>query len=53
MISTNLPLTELTQRCHINERARAADQAADFSTRIRQGVPGIELVSSGNEGGSK
>jgi hypothetical protein len=40
-IATNLPLAELKQRCHINERARAADQAADFSQRIRQGVPGI------------
>jgi len=28
MIATNLPLAELKQRCHINERARAAGQAA-------------------------
>jgi len=41
-IATNLPLAELKQRCHINERARAADKAADFSQRIRQGVPGTE-----------
>jgi hypothetical protein len=42
-ITTNLPMAELKQRCHINERARAADQAADFSQQIRQGVPGTEL----------
>jgi hypothetical protein len=41
-IATNLPLAELKQRCHINERARAADRA-DFSRLIRQGVPGIDL----------
>ena len=41
-ITTNLPMAELKQRCHINERARAADKAADFSQRIRQGVPGTE-----------
>jgi hypothetical protein len=40
LINTNLPLPELTRRAHINERARAADQAADFSAQIRKGVPG-------------
>lgn len=39
-IPTNLPLAELKQRCHINALARAADNATDFSRRIRQGVPG-------------
>lgn len=39
-ITTNLPLAELKQRCHINDRARAADRAANFSRLIRQGVPG-------------
>jgi hypothetical protein len=42
-IATDLPIAELKRRCHINERARAADVATDFSQRIRQGVPGIEL----------
>lgn len=41
MVDTRLPLEELKQRCHLNARARAADQAADFSRRIRDGVPGI------------
>ena len=40
-IATNLPLSELKQRAHINARARAADKAADFSRLIRQDVPGI------------
>jgi hypothetical protein len=39
-IVTSLPMSELKQRGHINERARAADKAADFSQRIREGVPG-------------
>ncbi|HSU57504.1 MAG TPA: DUF4105 domain-containing protein [Candidatus Dormibacteraeota bacterium] len=40
-ISTNLPLAELKERCHINERAKAAGDAPDFSELIRKGVPGI------------
>ncbi len=39
LIDTRLPLEEVKRLGHINERARAADQAADFSQRIRQGVP--------------
>ena len=42
VIATNLPLAELKQQAHINERARAADKEADFSRLIRQGVPAIE-----------
>lgn len=43
MFNTNLPLAELKERGHVNARARAADQSADFSRLIRQGVPGIDL----------
>jgi hypothetical protein len=42
VIPTNVPLAELKERCHINQRARAADKAGDFSVRIRAGVPGME-----------
>lgn len=42
-IITNLPLAELKERVHINARAREVDKEADFSTRIRQGVPGTNL----------
>lgn len=42
MIFTNLPLAELKERAHVNDRARAADKEADFSRLIRQGVEGIE-----------
>jgi hypothetical protein len=42
-ITTNLPLAELKQRCHINDRARAAAREADFSRLIRQSVPGTGL----------
>jgi hypothetical protein len=40
-IATNLPFAEMKPRCLVNERARAAGKADDFSQRIRQGVPGI------------
>ncbi len=36
-----LPFPELQRRSRINARAQAADQAPDFSRRIRQGLPGI------------
>lgn len=38
---TSLPFAEFKARSFINERARAADQAPDFSTRIRAGLPGF------------
>lgn len=41
-IFTNVPLAELKALGHVNERARAADQAEDFSRLIRQGVPGMD-----------
>ena len=34
-IDTSLPFEELRRRANITERAKAADQASDFSTRIR------------------
>jgi len=46
LIATNLPLAELKERGHINARARAADQAADFSQRIRQGVPEMNAATA-------
>jgi hypothetical protein len=39
LINTNMPLAELKSRVHINDRARAAGKAADFSSQIRQGLP--------------
>lgn len=38
-LDTRLPFDELKARSHINEAARAADQAPDFSRRIREGLP--------------
>ena len=32
----------LQRRAHVNARAQAADQAADFSRRIRSGIPGMD-----------
>jgi hypothetical protein len=40
-IDTTLPFDELRRRSQINEAARAADQAPDFSQRIRASVPTI------------
>ena len=42
VLAGDLPFAELKRRAHINEAARAADQAADFSKRIRVGRPGFE-----------
>ena len=39
LIETNLPFNELKARSLINSRAKAADNAADFSRRIRAGLP--------------
>ncbi|MBX3026868.1 DUF4105 domain-containing protein [bacterium] len=41
-IDTSLPFAELRQRSHINRAARAADGAADFSDRIRAGLPAMD-----------
>jgi hypothetical protein len=38
---TSLPFAELKQISHINDRARAADRDPAFSSRIRDGLPGI------------
>lgn len=35
LVSHGLPFAELQRRVHVNARAHAADQAADFSRRIR------------------
>jgi len=40
-IDTSLPFDELRRRSRVNERAQTADQAPDFSKRIREGLPGI------------
>jgi hypothetical protein len=38
-LDTRLPFSELKRRSHVNAAARAADDAADFSRRIRVGLP--------------
>ena len=39
-IDTTLPFDELRRRSEIVQTAQAADADPDFSTRIREGVPG-------------
>lgn len=39
LVDGGLPFAELQQRSLVNPRAQQADAAADFSTRIRQGLP--------------
>lgn len=41
-IDRSLPFGELKKISQINGRASAADQAADFSEQIRQGLPGMK-----------
>jgi Domain of unknown function (DUF4105) len=38
-LDTSLPFEELKSRSLINDKAHAADQAPDFSQRIREGLP--------------
>ena len=38
-LDTRLPFAQLRERAHINALAQAADQAADFSQRIRSTLP--------------
>jgi len=38
-LDTALPFDELRRRAHVNDAARAADTAPDFSQRIRAGIP--------------
>jgi Domain of unknown function (DUF4105) len=38
-LDRSLPFEELKRRAHINAAAQAADQAPDFSRRIRAGLP--------------
>jgi hypothetical protein len=40
-VDRSLPFADLKTRSHINERAIAADNAPDFSKRIREGLPGL------------
>lgn len=40
-IDRSLPFAELKRRSRINERAKAANDAPDFSERIRVGLPGM------------
>jgi hypothetical protein len=41
VFATNLPFAELKKTSNINAKAKAADQSADFSQQIRQGLPGF------------
>ncbi len=45
-LDQSLPFEELKRRSHINAAAQAADQAPDFSRRIRAGLPGQVAVSA-------
>jgi hypothetical protein len=40
-LDTSLPFSDLMRASHVNEAARAADTAPDFSRRIRHGLPGM------------
>lgn len=41
-IDNSLPFSELKRISHVNERAKAANDAADFSEKIREGLPGMK-----------
>lgn len=41
MLAPGVSFADLQRLGHVNARAREADQATDFSSRIRAGVPGV------------
>lgn len=41
-IDTSIPFKELKQVSHINAKAKAANDSADFSDKIREGLPGMQ-----------
>lgn len=41
-IDKSMPFAELKKLSHINSRAEAANDSADFSAKIRAGLPGME-----------
>ena len=41
VIDRSLPFAELRRISHVNERAKAANDAEDFSEKIREGLPGM------------
>jgi hypothetical protein len=43
-LAPGLPFAELQRQSHVNARAQVADQAMDFSRRIRVGVPGMDVA---------
>jgi hypothetical protein len=45
-VDRTLPFDEMRRQSEITERAKAADKASDFSTRIRMGLPGGRLPPS-------
>ncbi len=48
-LDASLPFPELMRRSRVNDAAQAADQAADFSRRIRVGLPGSDRRVSTEE----
>jgi hypothetical protein len=41
LLATDLPISVLKQRSHINDRAKAAPADESFSQRIREGLPAV------------
>ena len=50
-LDTSLPFPELNKCAHVNERAQAADTAADFSRRIREEL--VKTSPAGTSGNSR
>lgn len=46
-LNTSVPFDELKRRGRINDRARAADTAPDFSEQIRKNIPGLNWMPRG------
>lgn len=45
LLDRRMPFAQLRDRCMVDTKAQAADQAGDFSRRIREGLPAPEPMS--------
>ena len=49
VLDRSLPFDELKRRSLINSRAQAAGEAADFSAKIREGMPGMDWLPGNSQ----
>ena len=43
-IDRSMPFAKLKRFSHVNARAKAANDAMEFSAKIREGLPGMNII---------